>query len=159
LGREIASIYARTACLDETDIGFFWPEQLRESPTISQAHLAITTWLQNSRQKVDALLKQTDGVVCEAYQVNAQLFPGNDYESMEETFSPEHDATDFTKMLLSLLFGCVFGRWDARLSAGDSAPSSTDIFESLGQLSPAALHVINGQPISYPLEIGSDGIV
>ena len=80
LGQDITTIYARTACLDETDIGFFWPEFLCKPKSIAEIGTVLESWLEDSKRQVDDLLRTLDAVVCDRYHVERAAFPPNDYE-------------------------------------------------------------------------------
>ncbi len=159
LGEKITGIYARTACLDETDIGFFWSDMWRKSESIAQVQKSVNEWLQNSKQQADALLRQLDAAVCEAYHVNAAAFPSNDYETMEEIFLIEEEKQVLARSLVSYLLGCALGRWDVRIASGAKQAKCHGVFESLPRLSPAGFQGLDGQEETYPLRIDQDGII
>jgi hypothetical protein len=160
LGEAIANLYARLSCLDETDIHFFWPELLSSCKTCEEMHASVETWLKDSKQKVDDLLKTLDTVVCGAYQIEPSRFPPNDYGVMEELFLAYSDEESIPRAVLSFAVGCVFGRWDIRFATGAVVRTEpVGIFDPLPNASPVTLQVTDGQSTGYPLAITSDGII
>ena len=107
-GQDIASIYAKTSCLDETDIAFVWSNIWQASESLGAAELLVKEWLKESKQQADSLLRQLDALVSDAYHVNAAAFTPNDYQTMEETFSVEDEKLGLARLLVSFMLGCMF---------------------------------------------------
>ena len=159
LGEAIANVYVRMSCFDETDIHFVWPELLSNSETWEQMLTSVKTWMTDSRQTVDTLLKTLDATVCGAYQIDPLTFPPNDYDAMEEVFQAYSDKCSIPQLLLSFAVGCVFGRWDIRFATGARRPEHSEIFDALPNASSASLQVVDGHMEGYALVIESNGVL
>jgi hypothetical protein len=164
LGREISSLYAETSCFDETDIRFYWPSFWLGSKSILELEAQSEAWLNASRDRAGELLRDLDAMVLSAYRLDSLAIPSNDYVSMLEVFAVDQYRKKASGQLVSLLLGCVFGRWDVRFVDGSRNVRIADVFESLAESSPIAIKYRSNDRTSvsaesYPLRINWDGIL
>jgi hypothetical protein len=86
-------------------------------------------------------------------------------EDAEIMVEDEQEVRSYIVDLLSYSLGCLFGRWDLRLTTGErQLPELPDPFVSLPICSPGMLQGPTGLPLretppGYPLRIGWDGLL
>ncbi len=83
---------------------------------------------------------------------------------MLEVFDADQCKGRASRQLLSLLLGCIFGRWDVRFADGTREARRKGVFDILPRCSPAAVEEIGGidssdSSGSHSLRIDWDGIL